>query len=273
MRQDIQDRIDSYVQNKLTADEYKAFEEEMHNDEKLRQEVELTLLIAEGFRRKGEQDAINEIQQIEEDELKKILVVAESKYKAGLEIKKNNQSQRKYTIHISALIGVAACLLVYIGFQPKYSSDKLFAEYFKAADYVPIRGDRGMDEDKEAAVAEAFASYQNGNYSEASDAFTKTITGMNMHDVPEEVIFYFAISLVETGQYDKAIEKFSYLARKENSEYGPESEFNLAMVYLKSNLRGDAEKVFRAIIDHNGPYTPLAKELLYKVTKKKWQVI
>ncbi|MDR1122406.1 MAG: hypothetical protein LBM08_16045, partial [Dysgonamonadaceae bacterium] len=110
--------IDRYLLDELTESERESFEEEIREDESLRQEVDLMRHISIALQRKGEKDAWHKH--------------VSAKYK------------RRLIVVLSAVAAAAVAIVIFLrqGSEPAYTGEQLFADYFIAGELeiVPQRG-------------------------------------------------------------------------------------------------------------------------------------
>lgn len=256
--------IDLYLFDKLLPQDRKNFEEEILCNEELRKEVEAMQRIMIGFERKGEVEAIDAMQNMSEEQIKSIIADAESKYKPSV--------KRKWLY--SATIGIAAsiALLLYIGLQPKYSSVELYDSFYTHVeyDYMPSRGG-DLNEDQEHLLEQATVAYNQGKYAEALTLFESIATNINAIEVSEEIKFYTALCMAQTGKESDAIKKMEYIASSVDSEFKDDAMWNLALLYLKVEDRNKCSNILKSIIDDkDNLYASDASQLLNKLNDRRW---
>jgi hypothetical protein len=253
---------DLYLLDKLLPQDREDFEEEMLRDDELHKEVETMRHIITGFERKGEVEAIDAMQNMSEEQIKSIIADTENGYKRPV---------KRRWLYYSATIGIAASivLLLYIGFQPKYSSVELYDSFyaFVAYEYIPSRGG-GLNEDQEHLLEQAVTVYNQGNYAEALSLFDSITTNEN---VSEEIKFYAALCMVQTGKEPDAKRELEYIAHSVDSEFKDDALWNLALLYLKIEDRNRCSSILQSITDDkNNPYANDADRLLNKLNTRRW---
>jgi len=226
----LQEAIDNYLLDLLSDEEKIAFEQMMNEDENLRKEVELIRQISEAVVLKGEQSALTEMQNVSsEHELREIIEDAKKRYHS-------NRRAKRLSLYVTSAVAIIL-VLIYIGVQPRFSSQKLFSEYYKPHEYIP--------------------SDMRGGGSELEKI---QIEGL-----------YKAICQIRDGNIDEAIDKLSSFSDSfESVELREDARWNLALAYLKANQRDNVKKTLITIIDENGTYTNVAIELLEMLDMKKW---
>lgn len=263
--QNRQDLTDRYILNELSESERIAFEEAMKQDSELREEVELMKLISDGFQQKGEKEALDEIMSLSsEEEFRAIIADAEKKYNKKPKI-------RRLIIGLSSAAAVLL-ILIYIGIQPRYSSEQLFDEYYVAQAYeaIPTRGGSILSEEQEIQFSRAVEFYKEKNYAGSLALFDKIMSELKPKDIPEEILFYSAVCMTETGRTDDAIKNFEKLSSSDEAELQEQAEWNLALAYLKNNQQNKAKEILSIIIKNKGEYAGKAEELMNKSNAKKW---
>jgi len=219
--------IDLYLLDKLLPQDRENFEEEMLRNDELCKEVEIMRRIITGFERKGETEAMDAMQNMPEAQIRSAIIEAENGHKRPV------KKKWLYT----ATIGIAAsiALLIYIGFQPKYSTEELYGHFYTLVEfeYIPSRGGEDLNE--------------------------------------EEITFYTALSKAQTGKERDAIKELESIVSSVDSEFRDDALWNLALLYLKVGDRNKCSGILQSIIDDkNNPYANEANQLLDKLNTRRW---
>jgi tetratricopeptide (TPR) repeat protein len=259
---DIKEKIDQYILGQLSLEDEKAFEQEIAKNDSLKEEVEMTRLIANSFQRNGEEGVFNEMRQIgTEEEFRKILSASGKK-------KRNTKSM------VVAISGVAAAILIfiYMGFQPKFSNEALFSEYYvtQSYDVTPTRGGTNLSEQQEANLSEAIKCYDSNDFGKALEYFNKITVQIPLYELQDEIIFYTAICQLETGEVSVSIGNLTYLSEKDDSEYQDNSEWLLALSYLKMGDRNKSVHLLEKIKGKNNDYSVQAGNLINKMRENRF---
>ena len=135
------------------------------------------------------------------------------------------------------LMSVAAviAIVVFIGVQPRYSTDELYVRWHTAVPYEPVVV-RGGDD-----VAEA-----------------------------QKKSLESAIALAGSGKMEEAVELLLPLTADGQPEIREDAQWQLVMVYLKSGKRNEALQILHEIVGNNGAFTKEVDELINEITKKRW---
>ena len=187
--------------------------------------------IADAFVRKGEQETLEELAGVESvDKLRQIMDDAERRYRP---VPMNRTTVRGY--HQAAFQKNRLIVMVFIGVQPRYSTDELYVRWHTAVPYEPVVV-RGGDD-----VAEA-----------------------------QKKSLESAIALAGSGKMEEAVELLLPLTADGQPEIREDAQWQLVMVYLKSGKRNEALQILHEIVGNNGAFTKEVDELINEITKKRW---
>lgn len=190
---------------------------------------ELSEHIVNALERRGEQSALEELRSVNESELRRTISRTRQHYKL---------SARPSSWRMIAAIGSAAAViaLLWVGFQPKYSTAELYQSYGPIAAYEPAPPGRGE------SVVES----------------------------DDDKIYASALELIGNNKIGEAIGKLTYLAERTSFEFHQRVKWELALAYLHIDNRVEASKLLEEISKDNGEYNSAASELLAKLNKKRW---
>lgn len=261
----IEEKIDRYLANELSTEERDNFEKLIAQDFDLRGEVELMRHITVAFEQRGEAEAYQELASLNEKELKTIIEKVEQKYKP------TKQIRHKLIWAISA--AAAVIILIFIGFQPKYSSESIYAEFHAIPAYQslpPSRGGTPLNAEQEQELGRAIEFYNEGNFVEAASVFDQVGRDVKQEELPDDMVYYWAISLNEAGHLGEAMQKLGYLSKLEESEFKEDAMWQLALVLLKTDRREEAVKLLKDISTSGGKYNENATVLIEKMQAKRF---
>ena len=198
--------------------------------------------IADAFVRKGEQETLEELAGVESvDKLRQIMDDAERRYRPvpmnRTTVRGYHQAAFQKNRLIVMLMSVAAviAIVVFIGVQPRYSTDELYVRWHTAVPYEPVVV-RGGDD-----VAEA-----------------------------QKKSLESAIALAGSGKMEEAVELLLPLTADGQPEIREDAQWQLVMVYIKSGKRNEALQILHEIVGNNGAFTKEVDELINEITKKRW---
>lgn len=210
--------------------------------EKDKSDEKLEHYIADALVRKGEQEAIQDLADVESvDKLRQIMNEAEQKHQSP-EMNLTRGEQRHPAARFGnklliAVISVAAMIAVvmFIGFQPRYSTDELFTKWNDAVPYesVVVRG------------------------------------GDDVTEAQKEVL-EAAITLAASGKAEEAIEILLPLSADVHSELREDAQWQLVMIYLRSGERNKAKSMLQEIVKSGSIFTAEANKLINEINKKRW---
>ena len=110
-------------------------------------------------------------------------------------------------------------------------------------------------------LEEALFNYKQKNYSSAIQKFQLILA-----DHPNDVnaLFYAALCYAENGQYDKALTLLNHLDASGNETFIQESQWNRALILLKTGEQSKAIALLRKIAAEGGMYATQAQQQLAK---------
>lgn len=254
--------IDRFLRDQLSPEERSEFESLLEKDKTFKEELNIMSHIKISLEKRAEAQT-----------LEKILSISSKQEFENIISKTGNphrQKPRKMSIYVAAT--AVACLIfifIYTGMQPKYSTSSLFKEYYTDLPYenIPTRGGNSLSDEQNELCSIANQLYREKKYAEASTQYNKAINGLEYSQIPENILFYSSMCLIETKQYDKVVNSFEYLF--DNGVYYPDQAgWYLALVYIEEGKREEAKFVLQKLIDDNTEYKEQSAELLNKLNKK-----
>jgi tetratricopeptide (TPR) repeat protein len=224
---------------------------------------ELERHIATAFERKGERDALKELEGVDsEARLRKILSLAEGKY--------TRKAARPAALRWwSVAAAVAVIAVAVIGLQPRYSTEELFAAAYERPVYDPAvsRGGEEVPVEMKPLIDRAGELYEAGNMQEAATIYDSAAA---LGGLPDEALFYHAVALAETGRENDAETIFLSIAADPVSEYTEDAAWQSALLYVQLGKRTEARHALESIAAGNGKYVSKANDLLALLKQKRW---
>jgi tetratricopeptide (TPR) repeat protein len=241
------DMISRYLDGEMNADEAKAFEEQMHQDADLKQEVELLKDVNETLRMKlhpGENELAlrNTLQELRGEYFSK-----ESQQTKIVPFR-----SRRWMTAAAAVLIMAVMLTVW----SPWKKEDLYKQY--AAIRMPDIAERGVAAD--SLLKLAVANFNDKKFREAILLF-ETI----LKDSPQNafVQYYYGIALLQNNQTEKSrtclIELYNGA-----SLFRYDAAFYMALSYLKEKDKTNCKTWLNKIPADAGPYDK-AQELLKKL--------
>lgn len=228
------DLIEKYLEQKMTIEERRAFEQLIKNDPALREEVELHQQI--GGTLKGEK-----IHQLRD-------VLKETDKNWGVE--GGDQKVKPRTINFRRIIAIAATvLLMVVAYQFFFpgsgaiSNEQLFADNFQP--YQMLLSQRNLSQEEKNEVLEnAISAYTKGDFQNASEAFLK-LSENDPNDISYQ--FYHAVATLGAKDNDTSIKLFRKIIAAENHPFKEQSQWYLALAYLQKGETKSVEKSLKKI--------------------------
>lgn len=237
------DRVEKYLAGTLNAEERKAFEQDLEEDETLKAELNLHKDLAE---------------TLKSEELHKFRNLLE-KTNENWSNKTSEAKQISLMPRVFAAIAAAILLLVlayqFILRPTSISSDELFAANYTS--YNMVLKERSGDA-LSADLNEAIVAYNRQDYEQAADLFNRLY-----NQTPEQLSyqFYAAQAALSANRVEVAIEQFSRLLDQEGHPFLEQSRWYLALAYLKKDALPEAKLLLQEIKEGQYNYKG-AKDLL-----------
>ncbi|HEX8529419.1 MAG TPA: tetratricopeptide repeat protein, partial [Cytophagales bacterium] len=211
--EDLQDRIDRYVLNRMDGDERAQFEALLHVDAGLRGEVAGQQKIAALLEKAGDYQLKKRLDQVYADTV--------GRENAGARRLGTGLPRTAWAVAASVVLLVA--LLLWLWGRPATTPDELFTEYYRPEPYLVTRG--------QADAPPGGAFFNQGNYRQALEAF-----GANLRQNPgaDYDLLYAGLCYLELGDYGRAEESFTRVAGRSQLLRG-QATWYLALTYLKHN--------------------------------------
>lgn len=198
--------------------------------------------------------------ELEEQTKKAIISIKKEGLKARLEkieIKSKKKSKANYfwVASIIIAVGIVSYVLFY---QPNFSNDELYAEYFEPYPNIiapPVRGNDSMSK-----IQEDFLAYEKRDFKSASAIFEKRY----QQNRAPFYLFYQGVSELQLGNTNKAIVVFEKQIA-EHDRFENYSKWYLALAYLKANEAEKYEPLLNKIIKEKSFNYRSAKKILKKI--------
>ena len=237
------DIFEKYLRGTLNGLEQKEFESNLASSPELQKELEL---------HKGLHQAIGDkkLQYFAE-----LVQESESNY-IGKKSKNNISFLKKYSRRIAA--GAAVLFLAvmsYLFLFPKPTAEKLFAEYFEPYNAPgTFRSEDLATLDNDFILA--LARYDEGQYAEAANYFSKTLEKSPDKDI---AIFLRGVSYLAVDSLVLAEDDLKAVVEDEESLFQDQGRWYLGMVYLKQGKKEKAQTILTSIKANSNKKTLLEK--------------
>jgi len=256
------DNVIRYIDGEMTSEDKRLFEQELVTSQSLGhyknliEEIELSL------------DYDDELTLTFKNKLKNTQelynAIIETNYVIGSEtdepvITGNRSANWKMLAAAAVVLFVVITSVLYRTFSIS-SNDHIFSDlYLKYNTRMVIRTAQEADK---SVLNSAIQWYNRNNYQAAINQLDKIIQSDPFSTAAH---FYRGLSYIETKDYGKAIENFSFIINQNNSRYTENAQWYLALCYIKTNQTGSASIALNKIAAGNSYYKLKASDLLRKM--------
>jgi tetratricopeptide (TPR) repeat protein len=237
MNQELFERIESYVLDRMDANERELFEAEIAQDQALRQEVAA--------------------------QRECIMAVEVGAFSAALvEVGRNYQQENpviepvniKSVSNWSSMLRIAASIILLLGagyfFLRPAQHERLYAEFHVVDPGLPVP----MSATDDPEFFDAMVDFKQGLYEKALQKWSPMLEEEPNNDT---LLYYVAHAQLNLGQDQEALAKFSEL-RSGTGSFVVQSEWYSVLAHLKL---GNTEQVQDAVFSANSPYLEQLDEL------------
>jgi TolA-binding protein len=176
------------------------------------------------------------------------------------ETRKKGISRSLFIRYISLSAAAVVGAVIIINTLIPSSADKLFDSYytpFEAVSPVTRSAAGTIDE----IYASAITSYKSGDYKSANAGFTEANLKNPASEAP---LFYMGLTNIELGNISQAVTELATVAAG-SGEYVKDSQWYLAMAYLKSGNKLKAEEYLSRLAESPGYYRDRSAKLLRRL--------
>jgi len=234
MNEDLSHRIDDYLLGDLTPKEQAAFEQEMAQDDTLRQAVEEQRRLIEGIELENARRLLDEVMTSEPRSVIKPLWQRAAPY----------------------LAVAASVLLLIAGWYslrpPRH--ERLYAANFEAAPGLPTT--LGLSDDP--AFAEGMIAYKQQQYEQALLRWQPLLT---RGEVSDTLQFYLGVAHLGRGAPEPAEPLLRQVAEQSDSPFQPDAQWYLALAYLRQGKKPMVREWLQ-VLQANAQYGKRSKSLL-----------
>lgn len=257
MKNELDNRIEDYLDNLMNEEDKKSFELAIQNDKALAKQVAIVQEINQTIGLEGKfqkfQKTINQLNQ----QYFQTTTTSEKGRTTPKEeaiVRSINPRKRFLAIAAAVIVLVVSSVLIWNIMQSEtVDSAELFA-----ANYEPYTiGQRSGNDDLTEVEKAAFENYANGNF-EAAIPSLETLVSENSTD--ETYLLSLGNAYLSTQQTDNAIETFSLI--NDSSVNYQAAQWYLVLAYLQDNKVKNAKSILTELAKGERTYAVKAKELL-----------
>ncbi len=238
------EKIESYLENKLSGEEVTAFENEIAIDQELQSEV---VKHKELHSTLSDSDTLNFKQKL---------------IKISREVKEEQSSSKRFPFSSSFKIVAAVIVLLGVSallWNASVANDRIQDLY--AVHYTPYPVEDITRGESDPMLHDSMQSYRQEEYTEVVSILENNIALVNQ----KELQLYFGNSYLNTNQVENAIVQFENISKK--SRYYEASRWYLSLAYLKSKNTKKTTAILEEIIRYQGVYKDNAAQLLEALRK------
>ncbi len=252
MKEDLELKIEKYLEGAMTPEETLVFENEMDINEALKNEVLLTEDLNLFLKNRSDNTiVIEDVPSQEEKETREHIAKIHNTYKNHTEASLKIKKKKNNSTVISLFVGVAAVFIIFVGFYfssvNTTSSSELYASYYEDND-LPSFTTRSSDGD---LLSNATTNYREGNIDKGLSQFENYIN--TTANVDPLAYIYTGMIYAEKDQLEEAISQLEVLENS-NSIDAERAYWFKAMVYLKFDDKKNAIKNLKVLQSTHSNY-------------------
>lgn len=236
------EKIDKYLSGDMSTSERAAFEQQMNQDDALREEVALHHDIKAGI---GEYEDAKLKMKLQEKE-----IILRQKEKNG-----SQQKSRRIFLWTALAAGLSLTVVAFIWLFFIDSPQTLFAEYYQPYPNVVLPIDRSQPSSR--IEKNPYQLYELGQYTEAIPLFEKQLE----QEADPVVRFYLGLSYLETQQVSEAIKQLK-TAAEANHNLSTAAHWYLGLGYLQAGEKEEAATIFSQLATSENDFQEKAQEIL-----------
>lgn len=239
-------KIEQFVHGELKDADLWEFKKKLENDPELAAELKRYRELEVIVNQTDKLNLMNTLNEIKKDDLRQ-------------------QSQPKikplrmfaYAASVLILVSIGISLLFFMGSN---NTEAVFEAYYQPESSAMALRSNVLHVDQ--AISKGLQLYELKEYSAALDYFSQ---------VPENLLgrLYSGLSHVETAAYGLAAEDFLFIIKHNDNLFIDQAEWYLALVYLKTNQKDDAVRLFSKIANDRGFYRTKAQKILDEAYPRK----
>ena len=262
---DFLEEIDKYLDDIMTPEERKSFEEKVGNDSTLAEELKLQKDMRTVY---DDNDWIEgDTMVLKNDEAKQLSDFFRSDEASSLKesiagvmdenrVAAGGRNKNFYFLGIAASIIVLMTISIFVFSESNYN--ELYAQNI-GLEEIPSMITRGEEENE--LINNAQVLFENKKYREAADVFSK-YHNSDVDTIDPLSYIYKGVAHLELGEFDKALGQFELL-EKTHTLQSKKADWYRAMVYLKQEEKEKLQQILLQITSDSTNYNfERAKALL-----------
>lgn len=204
------DNIERYLKGQLTAEEEKAFREQLKTDKAFRDEVLVTSLM---------------IKQMKQQNQEKERAILEEARKEAAARKRRRWIYRASSIAAVLIIGFFAVKPIYFNYKSDQMISKNYAQWSPREEGTTKGASRGVVQAGENVVAELSELFDNVGKDKNIKTTIERLEQMqtesetDYYEYYPDIVWYLALAYVQEKQFDKVSEKLDAIIENGESDY------------------------------------------------------
>ncbi len=249
------DKIDRYIEGKMSTEELQDFEQKLKVDETLSDAVALQSDLLKGIELFGDQQLRENIQQAQHNMNKKESLPKQPKPRRIVLF-----SVRNMAIAASFLILIVAG---YFLLRPTDQPGRLYANYFQMdqpaleneLEELSLIGMGMADRERRDQLKSSLELVQTEQYHEAVTALTEHL---NIYPQDEIATYFLGLSLMQIKSFEEAIRVFAPIETDTESKYHEDARWFQALSWLQ--MKAGQEKAIQLLEQIAGESGPLSSQ-------------
>ena len=203
------DNIEKYLKGQLTAEEEKAFREQLKNDKAFRDEVLATTLL---------------IKQMKQQNQEKEHAILEESRKLAIARAKRRWIYRISSIAAVLIIGFFAVKPIYFNYKSGQMISQNYAQWSPREEGATSRGEVQAGDNVVAELTELFDNVGKGKdmkntTNRLEKALQKSATDYEYYQYSDDIIWYLALAYIQNNQFGKARTELNKIIQSGDSYY------------------------------------------------------
>ncbi len=246
MNQEIFEKIEAYLQGRMSVEEKEQFQQQLNQDPGLQKIMEEQLALTNAIETEGLKNKLNSIYD----------------HQFGTHKQKGNVIFLKRFRPILAAASVALLVLAawLIFRNTEQPNEQLFSQYYERPAGLPTT--LGIQTNE--AFSEGMIEYKLGNFSEAQQFWLPLLAQFPENDTLQ---FYLGINYLELSQLDSADNYLNKVAEKEESKLRMNAKWYSSLVQLRQEKKDEAFSTLSEIALDTNPFQAQASALLEELSE------
>jgi len=203
------DNIEKYLKGQLTAEEEKAFREQLKNDKAFRDEVLATTLL---------------IKQMKQQNQEKEHAILEESRKLAIARARRRWIYRISSIAAVLIIGFFAVKPIYFNYKSGQMISQNYAQWSPREEGATSRGEVQAGDNVVAELTELFDNVGKGKdmkntTNRLEKALQKSATNYDYYQYSDDIIWYLALAYIQNNQFSEARTELNKIIQSGDSYY------------------------------------------------------